>query len=64
MKTENSFKGKSEIAQKLKISTRWLAYYLNVLWYSELKEIGYNKYSHVLEPEIVNFIYEKFVVTD
>ena len=64
MKNVNSFKGKQEIAAELKISSRWLAYYLNNLWYAELKELGYKKYSHILSPNIIRFIYEKFVVVD
>jgi len=61
---EVSFISKSELAQKLKISSRWLAYYLNKKWKNEMKQIGYSRHQHLLTPGQHKFILEKFVFID
>jgi len=64
METNVSFISKSELAEKLKISGRWLAYYLNVKWQKEMKKVGYSKHQHLISPFQQKFILEKFVYTE
>ncbi len=62
--SELTFISKSELAQKLKISGRWLAYYLNKKWKNEMKQIGYSRHQHLITPSQQRFILEKFVYTE
>lgn len=59
-----NFISKSELAQQLKISGRWLAYYLNVKWKNEMKAVNYSKHQHLITPVQKKFILEKFVFTE
>ncbi len=57
-------KYKYEIAAELGISSRTLAYYLNVTWYNQLKELNYTKTQKLLLPIHIDFINKMFCVTD
>ena len=63
MKTAN-FISKSELAIKLNISTRWLAYYLNVRWKKEMKQVNDSKHQHLITPEQHKFILDRFVFVE
>jgi|GEM_PF-2080757 len=47
---------KSELASAMSISQSTLRYYLNVLWYSDLKNEGYYKSQKILSPKLMAVI--------
>jgi len=47
---------KSELASAMSISQSTLRYYLNNLWYSDLKKEGYQKRQKILSPKQVAVI--------
>lgn len=55
---------KKEYAKKLDISVRTLRYWLNVRYYSELKEFGYDKLQKKLTSKQVFFLDRKLTYTD
>ena len=55
----NSFLCKYEVAAKLQISIKTLQTYLNVMYYSELKKIGYKKTQKKLTAAQLNYLVEK-----
>ena len=57
-------KYKYEVAAELGISTRTLAYYLNVTWYNKLKKINYNKTQKLLLPVHIDFINKMFCIAE
>ena len=50
---------KYEVAEMLGISQNTLRHYLNVLYYKELKEIGYTRRQKYLNPKQLNYLQKK-----
>lgn len=55
---------KSELSEMLGISARTRAKYMNVLFYEELKKLGYQKNSNILNSRVFQFMLDEFIVSD
>ena len=56
---KNSCCYKYQLADKLEISRRTLAYWLNTMYFDELVKIGYKKHQKYLTPEHQKFLSNK-----
>lgn len=50
---------KYEIAERIGVSTSTLSNWLNIKYYKELSELGYEKNSRLLSPKIINYLKDK-----
>ena len=53
---------KSELSEMLGISNRTRAKYMNSLFYEDLKKLGYQKASNILNAKVVNYMRNEFLI--
>jgi len=62
--TINKITTKQELSERLGISNRTRAKYMNKLLYVELLKIGYNKNSNILTAAVVQFMIKEFTIIE
>jgi len=55
---------KQQLAERLGISARTRAKLMNKLFYEELKKLGYQKDSIILNTKVVNFMLNELLLVD
>jgi len=55
---------KQQLAERLGISARTRAKLMNELFYEELKKLGYQKYSVILNTKVVNYMLNELLLVD
>ena len=60
----NKITTKQELSERLGISNRTRAKYMNKLFYAELKQIGYNKNSNILTAAVVQFMLKELTIIE
>ncbi len=55
---------KAKLCKKLKICSKTLSLYLNVMYFNDLQKLGYRKRQQILLGEIYKYVIVKLVITE